>query len=97
MVPMVPSFLFLRGVVFAIAGLEEAKNLAGKILRLIQIRLMRILFLQKAVPMCLVRRRLIFTCDFALHDSPGEAPSGVAEIVSDDFPFHESDTFSRCS
>jgi hypothetical protein len=37
---MVPSFLFLRGVVFAIAGLEEAKNLAGKILRLIQIRLM---------------------------------------------------------
>ena len=27
---MVPSFLFLRGVVFAIAGLEEAKNLAGK-------------------------------------------------------------------
>jgi hypothetical protein len=27
---MVPSFLFLRRVVFAIAGLEEAKNLAGE-------------------------------------------------------------------
>ena len=27
---MVPSFLFLRRVVSAIAGLEEAKNLAGE-------------------------------------------------------------------
>jgi hypothetical protein len=32
-------FLFPRRVVSAIAGLEEAKNLAGKALRLIQIRL----------------------------------------------------------
>jgi hypothetical protein len=37
---MVPSFRFLRCVDSAIAGLEEAKNLAGKVLRLIQIRLM---------------------------------------------------------
>ena len=34
------SFLFPRRVDSAIAGLEEAKNPAGKILRLIQIRLM---------------------------------------------------------
>jgi len=35
---MVSSFLFPRRVVFAIAGLEEAKNLAGQMfLRLIQI------------------------------------------------------------
>jgi hypothetical protein len=33
------SFLFPRRVVSAIAGLEEAKNLAGEILRPIQIRL----------------------------------------------------------
>jgi hypothetical protein len=33
------SFLFPRRVVSAIAGLEEAKNPAGKVLRLIQILL----------------------------------------------------------
>jgi hypothetical protein len=33
------SFLFPRPVDSAIAGLEEAKNLAGKVLRLIQDRL----------------------------------------------------------
>ena len=37
---MVPSFLFPRRIDSAIAGLEEAKNLAGRVRRLIQIRLM---------------------------------------------------------
>ena len=65
------SILFPGDLIPPLAGPEEGEEPGeGSVLRLIQIRLMRILFLQKAVPMCLVRRRLIFTCDFALHDSP---------------------------
>jgi hypothetical protein len=41
------SFLFPRRVVSAIAGLEEAKNLAGEILRLIQIFLTKVEFRKK--------------------------------------------------
>jgi len=57
---MVPSFLFLRRVVSAIAGLEDAKNPAGKALRLIQIFCIGKRLLPKIVRICLVRRRLIF-------------------------------------
>jgi hypothetical protein len=47
------SFLFPRRVVSAIAGLEEAKNPAGKVLRLIQILLTPPSF-EKISPICQV-------------------------------------------
>src|SRR6476660_4030192 len=43
---MVLSFPFPRRAGFGIAGLEGAKNLAGKVLRLIQIRLVKGVFTQ---------------------------------------------------
>src|SRR4029077_11065013 len=49
------SFLFPRRVVSAIAGLEEAKNLAGEILRLIQISFNGEAFFTKTVRICIVR------------------------------------------
>ena len=47
---------FPRRVVSAIAGLEEAKNLAGKVLRLIQIRLAT-LSVEKISDICKVNCR----------------------------------------
>jgi len=58
---MVLPFCSPGDLIPPLAGREEDEEPGGgSVLRLIQIRLMRILFLQNAVPMCLVRRRLIF-------------------------------------
>ena len=57
---MVPSFLFLRGVVSAIAGLEEAKNLAGKSPPPDSDPFKFKKFLRETVRICQVRRHLIF-------------------------------------
>jgi hypothetical protein len=58
------SWFFLsflpRRVVSTVAGLEKAKNLAGKVLRLIQIPVKWETFFTETVLICLVRRHLIF-------------------------------------